>query len=191
MQQRNKGFDIAKGIAIYMVVLGHLLEQIGGQDIIVISFSHMPVFFFISGYFMRSGVERYTKQMFIKRKVITLLFPYFVWSLISFLANVSVDIFNGHRVSKEFVEIFIHARSCWFLVALFMSMMLFVASIKIAESIKISPYIVALIIWMFTSIIVPGDILSFYKSKWLFPFLLAGYGLAGRKIIMPRVLGGG
>ena len=45
-------FDIMKGIAIYLVVLGHLLNQIAKKDIILITFCHMPAFFWISGYLL-------------------------------------------------------------------------------------------------------------------------------------------
>ncbi len=55
-KKRLASFDILKGIAIYLVVMGHVLTMcIRGIDSAVtfkiIGEIHMPVFFFISGYF--------------------------------------------------------------------------------------------------------------------------------------------
>ena len=54
-KKRDATFDIAKGIAIYLVVLGHIFA-IGEIDAMspfynFINYTHMPVFFFISGWF--------------------------------------------------------------------------------------------------------------------------------------------
>ena len=40
-QERYMEFDIAKGIAAYLVVLGHLLDQIAGRDITLLVFCHI------------------------------------------------------------------------------------------------------------------------------------------------------
>lgn len=55
-RQRDHSFDVIKGIAIYAVVMGHVLLYAapGLTDTLlmrVIALSHMPLFFFISGYF--------------------------------------------------------------------------------------------------------------------------------------------
>ena len=55
MRNRLAEFDIAKGIAAYLVVLGHLLGQVAGKNIALITFCHMPVFFWISGFFLQKS----------------------------------------------------------------------------------------------------------------------------------------
>lgn len=44
-QIRNKDIDFIRGIAIILVVYGHIGLPLGN----IISFFHMPLFFFISG----------------------------------------------------------------------------------------------------------------------------------------------
>lgn len=56
MQNRLYYFDVLKGIAIFMVVLGHIIEycMVGCQQSVpfrLVSRIHMPLFFFISGWF--------------------------------------------------------------------------------------------------------------------------------------------
>ena len=60
--QRIRFFDIAKGVAILAVVLGHsaieanlFIPHRSAQAVIAVCFSfHMPLFFILSGYFMHS-----------------------------------------------------------------------------------------------------------------------------------------
>ena len=59
-KKRQAEFDIAKGIASYLVVLGHLLGQVAKKNIILIGFCHMPVFFWISGYFLHRTLTGYS-----------------------------------------------------------------------------------------------------------------------------------
>lgn len=56
IKQRDNTFDVMKGIAIYAVVMGHVMYfGIGGLQntaiMRIIAYTHMPLFFFISGYF--------------------------------------------------------------------------------------------------------------------------------------------
>lgn len=82
--QKNRivTLDIAKGLAITLVVYGHVMQGMGHRHLIdenfhrfsntfVYSF-HMPVFFFVSGLFSKiiSNVE--SKELF-KRKVAQIL----------------------------------------------------------------------------------------------------------------------
>lgn len=78
---RLASFDIARGIAIICVVLGHM----GASDIpdVVTRFCfsfHMPLFFLVSGYFLRKGtpLDRAT----VAKEARALLLPYAVTSLI-------------------------------------------------------------------------------------------------------------
>ena len=64
--------DIARGIAMICIVLGHMgYSQINR---VVFTF-HVPIFFLISGYFLKESVPF---RQFIKRRVRTLVIPYFV-----------------------------------------------------------------------------------------------------------------
>lgn len=78
-KKRDAEFDIAKGILILCVVIGH-----GGSDSIAdfMYRFHMPLFFILSGYFMQkhSNVSEYAKSQFKK-----LMIPYFVYMVVDFI----------------------------------------------------------------------------------------------------------
>lgn len=77
MKSRDYAFDNIKFILIVLVVFGHFLEIANGYGVyndvyrIIYSF-HMPVFFFISGYFAK----------FNKRKVFNVFLLYFVFQIL-------------------------------------------------------------------------------------------------------------
>lgn len=75
---RNSEIDIAKGILIYFVVLGHILPD---SELIhkYIYWFHMPAFFIISGLFIKDQFELKSE---VKKKIRRLLIPYFLFSLI-------------------------------------------------------------------------------------------------------------
>jgi polysaccharide biosynthesis protein PslL len=71
MEKRDLRIDIARGIAIFSVVLAHLDTGLKGQ---IIYLFHMPFFFIVSGYLHR--VDR-DEIGFLRKKITSLLVPYF------------------------------------------------------------------------------------------------------------------
>lgn len=86
-------FDMAKGIAILCVILGHL----GVRDIdrVVVVF-HMPLFFFVSGYFLSR--KKYDYLSFVKKKVRSLLKPYYFTGMIICLFSIPLAFYTGRPV---------------------------------------------------------------------------------------------
>lgn len=135
MEKRIRWIDVAKGIAIICIVLGHLANR--RINSIVFTF-HVPLFFFVSGYFMsKSG----TVVNFVKKKAKTLLLPYAVTCGVICLASVPLNLLQGADWKKElagwlfaslygagntFTEpVYIpQIGAIWFLPALFWSMLL-------------------------------------------------------------------
>ncbi len=79
MNQSNRiiWVDIAKGIGILLVLIGHI-----SQNQYISSFIycfHMPLFFIISGYLYSD------KQHYVKKKIKSILIPYLFFAIISFL----------------------------------------------------------------------------------------------------------
>lgn len=174
--ERKREFDIARGFAAYLVVLGHLLEQGAQKDIFLITFCHMPVFFWISGYFMRLGPDGAKEQIVKKTK--RLFIPYIIWSGVSFAANVSPGLLGGRMglgaVIDEFLDIFIYSRSVWFLIMLFAAEMLGMCAALLASKTKISVYPIMLAMWLALGLIPNDTLFCIYKLKWLFPFFILG-----------------
>lgn len=68
--KRVKYIDVARGIAILCIILGHF--GVYEVDRVVFTF-HVPIFYIITGYFLS---KKYELKTFVKDKVRTLLVPY-------------------------------------------------------------------------------------------------------------------
>ncbi len=93
MKQRDLWVDYAKGVGILLVVYGHVARGVSNAgialndylyhltDSMIYSF-HMPLFFFLSGLYFQSSVERHGRWSLITDKLRTIVYPYVVWSLL-------------------------------------------------------------------------------------------------------------
>lgn len=110
--------DIAKGIGIAFVLLGHILPGESFVKSAIYSF-HMPLFFIVSGMVMK----QYMFGERIKRRIQTILIPYILWALIfaSFsFKNIAYILYGTN-------ETLIRAGSngmLWFLVCMFFAAIL-------------------------------------------------------------------
>ena len=75
--------DLVKGLAILLVVLGHMNIPARASQLIY-SF-HVPLFFIASGYVMALGRQT-SFRVFLARRWRTLILPYFVFSLVGLVA---------------------------------------------------------------------------------------------------------
>jgi uncharacterized membrane protein YcfT len=122
--------DNAKGIGISLVVFGHSIVALMAANVIndrvwhEIDFSlysfHMPLFMFLAGisvpHSLAAGATR-----FIKSKIITVAYPYFVWSTIQFvIMSVLASLLSGAHAHDSLLDLFWRPISpYWFLYALF------------------------------------------------------------------------
>lgn len=72
MKERVRYFDIAKGVAIFCIIAGHMRNTIINNFVFTF---HVPIFFLISGYFLKSN--RPFKE-FVTKKYNQLIRPYMV-----------------------------------------------------------------------------------------------------------------
>ena len=117
--------DTAKGIGLLCVILGHL--HIPLVDTWVYFF-HMPLFFFLSG-FVFSG-RKYDFPTFLKKKVKSLVVPYFVLGGGIFLFWCALYALEGRPVGDywEMGKSFLvqeHYWTVWFLACLFLTEVLY------------------------------------------------------------------
>ena len=74
--------DVAKGLGIILVVFGHTFR---GEELKIFIYSfHIPLFFFISGLFVKNDPDRKFKD-FLQAKFKSLLLPYVTFYLLSYL----------------------------------------------------------------------------------------------------------
>lgn len=168
-KERNLSFDIAKGIAIFLMVIGHTsIPKIVSTWIY--SF-HMPLFFFVSGVFF--NLKKYSEwRVFFITKSKTLLIPYILYLLVSEFLKLICNIGNI---------------TLWFLPVLFVTEILFYSIVKLSERVRWKSLLtVALITLLAISsytmslfeIIIPFDLqnvghsliyysLGYYLSSWI------------------------
>lgn len=127
--QRNEIFDIIRGIAIILVVIGHSGCPNYVRNLIYLF--HMPVFYFISGYFFYRNKEIKIIP-FIKRKLKTLYLPFLVYEFcflifsgIIYKLHLSKDIITIDTIFQKIINIFIFKNQFsllpfWFLRSLFL-----------------------------------------------------------------------
>lgn len=129
-QNRVYWIDYAKGVGIFLVVIGHVCRGLISGSILnplvaksidqwIYAF-HMPIFFFLSGLLIQRSVSKSLKD-FIIDKLKTIAYPYFVWSIIQGVLisaafryiNSSISLTDLWQIIYQPIFIF------WFLYVLF------------------------------------------------------------------------
>ncbi len=177
--RRDARFDNLKGILIFLVVFGHLLELVGGPAAawlyrLIYSF-HMPAFVFCSGWFARFDAARFFRR---------LLYPYLVYQTLYLLFDRLV--LHGDAPLQ-------YTTPYWLLWYLF-SMMLWTLLLPLIDGVK-SPK-AALLVCLAAALAsgfdpTIGYNMSLSRTLVLLPFFAAGHlaaggGLAGLLPQLPR-----
>ena len=134
MNKRSSEFDILKGIGILLVIIGHVCDylMIGGGwanwHRIIYSF-HMPLFFFVSGYFSSKGLSCITNLktgvQWVWTKVLRLILP------LCFIPVIYITLTNNGYCSFNLII----GGQYWFTYALFISFLTLLFSFIINQSI--------------------------------------------------------
>lgn len=129
---RIKWVDTAKGIAILMVVMGHICTLDGFAHKWIYSF-HIAIFFILSGILMANNniFEKSNKEILIK-KVKGLLYPYLTFSILSLVINLLFMIAEKDYNILNIIKMLLHMctfdgiLTLWFLPALFIAELVFI-----------------------------------------------------------------
>ena len=118
---RIESFDIARGIGILLMVMGH--ADFGADFSKVIHTFHMPLFFFVSGYFYRP--QKYAGYLeYLRHNTRTLLIPYLIFAVffeilhVIYTGDFSIRYFLVSICSSNHNRIDV-AGALWFLLCLF------------------------------------------------------------------------
>jgi fucose 4-O-acetylase-like acetyltransferase len=180
--KRDKQLDEIKGLAIILVVIGHVIAFSNPDNFqnnllfsLIYSF-HMPLFFFISGYLV---VGRFgpTPSSWIKKKFMQLVIPYIIFTMFYFFilfGSVNTTL-SPLRVVQVLFSYTI-PDSAWFLPVLFESFVI-LALLILAE--KVIGKLSFLIFCVFVSCIIPltplDAIMAVHQIVFYTPFVIIGY----------------
>ena len=173
MKERIAYWDVAKAVAIFLVVWGHCLQNLTTDSSYwltdrvsqcIISF-HMPLFMMISGYFAYSSLRKPLWDV-MKKKAIQLLLPSVSWFLIvSVLAMVLHRAFTFERIEMIGVSML---SSYWFLKSLFMCYLVAMIGSVIYQwrSWMLIPYALLIVLC--------GEWLNYVSTISMLPFFCTG-----------------
>ncbi len=153
--KRNTGLDMARGIAIILIVAGHS-SSVEGVTAVWLSTFHLPAFFVLSGWLM--AMKRETEGSFksvLFRKIRSIMIPYFWFSFGSLLLDCVQLLrgkFTGETVWQHCLEtISLQGYSVmWFLPVLLLAELGVFAGYKITARMKCgakTSYPVAALFW--------------------------------------------
>lgn len=177
-RERNTYFDILKGLAISIVVLGHCLQTFypnwteATVSKVIVSF-HMPLFMLVSGYFFYPSVLKTDYISFIKKRFVHLYLPSLVWGAFScFLIGVGKIL--GYKTLEIGYFISLFFTGMWYLTVLFL---LQVIGAVVEHYFSKSKYIV----WMLFYVIVyvAPNFWMGHELKFLTPFFVSAIALRG------------
>lgn len=111
--ERNTKWDFYKGMLIWGVVIGHMITALkAGEDCYVwlhtfLRTYDMPMFAFISGYFICNGFERHSLKQGIMRRVKAILFPTVMWNIAINLITRNMSLYLWYLWSIFFCNIIV------------------------------------------------------------------------------------
>lgn len=170
-------FDMVKGLAIILVVLGHI-EYISHPLRTWISSFHMPVFFIVSGMLIRfkNEVDKPLSET-VPKKVKGLLIPYFWFSLLYFVIdifNVAMDIISPKVFLTDLIGslTFYGVSVLWFLPALLIAEVVFLFLTKKLKPYFSIPIIAALAILSYLAQLSISNVYNEYATSILITSLI-------------------
>lgn len=157
MVKRTAWIDMAKGIGIILVILGHISFRPQSINVWLCSF-HMPLFFFLSG--ITYNPDKYNKfGLFLKTKIKQLVIPYFIFATVALLWKIaqqginflSGDGFNWVYIIKQFFGIFLQIRTTdygigvWFVPCIFCAFILLFVICKLSRGNNVIAFLISAI----------------------------------------------
>ena len=150
MKQKIVEISFLHVFAILLVVIGHSFFQTESLIVDWIYQFHVPLFFFVSGYLFHISVQGKPLQsrIFLRRKAVRLLLPYFVLSTLLFVPKVLFSQFMVRPIQaswSEYVLMLVYPYrnvngSYWFLPTIFLT---FVFAVTVLSLSQRRPYLSA------------------------------------------------
>ncbi|MDZ5471880.1 acyltransferase family protein [Bacillus sp. 31A1R] len=179
-KNRNPWLDNVKGLLIFLVVFGHLIEIYRHSEThtsvlyiynVIYTF-HMPLFILISGYFFRPNKFE---------KIIQLTFIYFLWQVINGFFSKFIKHHELVTIAPDsrILDIFVPYWTMWFLFGIIVWNIITPIILKLRYPLL---YAVGLAVWISYIDNVPSWF-SIRKLINFYPYFLIGYFLKQKNIL--------
>jgi fucose 4-O-acetylase-like acetyltransferase len=125
---RDTTIDIAKGLAIVAIVLGHVLRGLEASGVLdgsapgfaladrTLYMGHLTVFAFLSGLFISRGVERRGPREYLTARLALFLYLYLLWQTLQVVVKlVTASQVNHHLGLSRLWEVWRPEGQMWFL----------------------------------------------------------------------------
>lgn len=181
MCKRNNCLDIAKGIAVLLMVWGHCIQFGSGNtflqqqcyydDVIyrsIYSF-HMPLFAIIGGYLLSCSLKKRSTLNVMSTRLKSLGLPILVWSLVNYIIKIST-----YGLADGIIGIMKQYFWTWMSTHWFLWAMLFCSiCVILIHAICNDSVVVFIVMFVLNMIITDRFNLSYFK--FLYPFFVVGY----------------
>lgn len=178
-----KNLDFAKGLAMFLVIVGHCIQCGSGAEYnqnqsffdnvlfrLIYSF-HMPLFMIISGFLYGKSTSGKSFLYILKTRTLRLIIPIIVWQTMMLLLSALKGAFDLGNYVSSIIEGF------WFLWAVWWATVI-CALVEILGKTKRSRMIIHSVVILLT-FITPDD-LNFGLYKYMYVTFLIGYFAANR-----------
>ncbi len=186
MENKNITIGVVRGIAIILVVYGHVIQRTmapNGEDFFLnpvfktIYTFHMPLFVFISGYLLAYSLSRSSVPEVLNSRYKRLFVPFIAWGILGIFTDYFLSLIDGKSIGNinfplDLVNQLFLNPTIWFLFTLFILSCLLLFSIKLEK--RFGKIIYAII--YFLILVIPlNDYCSLYYIKWFYLFYMIGY----------------
>lgn len=196
MTQRDLTLDIAKGILILLVLIGHGIQFPFGPEYLesnafftnpifqfIYSF-HMPLFMLLSGYFFFESNKKNLRQVVISR-LKSIAIPLFAFSFLCNLMGGVACIFRHGDLWQGMCRMLLGYNNLWFLAALLFCTFLTAALTRLFRSQALQYVAMALLV--FALMFLPDGFIA-AEYKFVLPFFFIGYICRNYQLIPPSKL---
>lgn len=190
-KQRNESIDILKGIAIFLVVVGHVIQYssqgafnfFSNKLFSFIYTFHMPLFMLISGYlFYHSFIKKDIKQT-LQNKIQQLLYPIIIFTILNYYISVIIEIMVDGSLLKFLNANWVSKLSnIWFLWSVLASTIVICLSHALTKN-KKNAFVLSLILCPIVYLFPNGD-----NNLFMYGFFITGFYFAQYKNLFPTKL---
>lgn len=201
VKKRNPMISIAKAIGIMLMVIGHVYDK-ESWGVHYIYMFHMPLFFVLSGYFLKVPQSGKDFLVFAKKKILGLYVPFLAWTVLFVLVHnllLHFDIGVGHYSVRDMFYALLKTAvtfestervlvGFWFLKALFTAVVFVVAFGYAARKMSISIYHISAISLTLALLMLLLGMSNRTIFGMLYGSFFLGFGFLFKKINLGRVL---